>query len=243
MCFILPASVAEALNAYMNFLAGRQSPDYDVNSRVLKLLAISMKRDISMGVDEMDEDFAARLLLRRLPPLFFQPEDELINSIEKTVRDFFDFCDQKHRGKMNSALNNIGINIFPELKRIVKLKKLILRFSRNPVISIEPLVVDIEGYRILKKEKSRETVFLSDEFVFFEFFGRNSVVLKKEGEGGYFLRIYLDSESTAFFRKGDRIRLKLKRRNDYSSWLIDGVYEIQPVVFDEILNKKGAFVT
>jgi len=222
-----------ALNAYMNFLSAAKSESYETSSRILRLLALALKNDVSVGLDEADEDFVLKLVLSRLPSVFYQPEEESV------ITNFFDFCDFRYGSRLNLSLNSSGFNIFPELIRVIRLKKLILRFYKNPLIAVNPIVVDIDGYRFMKDLEKKDVFFLNDEFEFFEFFGRNSVVLKKGGESGYFIRLYFDPEIVTLFRRGDMLRLKLKKYGSFSNWSVAEVCEIFPAAFCGMYERKG----
>ncbi|MEA4816727.1 MAG: hypothetical protein VB120_07720 [Lachnospiraceae bacterium] len=235
----MSANMICALNAYINFLAAAKIETYETVSRILRLLVLALKNDVSIDLDEADKDFVLKLVLSRLPSVFYQPEENIIGSLESVITDFFNFCDLKYGSRLNFALNSSELDIFPELRRIIRLKKLMLKFYKNPLMSVNPIVVDIDGYRFMKSTEKRDVLFLSDEFEVFEFFGRNSIVLKKEGEGGYFIRLYFDPEIVALFKRGDTLRLKLKKYEDFSNWSVAEVYEIFPLAFCGAYKRKG----
>jgi hypothetical protein len=107
------------------------------------------------------------------------------------------------------------------LQRINYISKEIRKFTEEPVILWDPLVIDFNCYVRFKKNKelnNKHILYDQGYYTVFELIS-DQVILKKLG-GADFVKIKLDSLLIQEVRKNDIIHMRIKKKIFCSSWEI-----------------------
>ena len=150
--------------------------------------------------------------------------------------------------KVNRYINkNCGIqsefdidNALKELCRIGKVNRELNRFLNNPVLSYEPMVIDIERYkkRLIKSQfRGKNVNTEKGYFIVMEIFSNNALVLKKLYTGR-FVKVVLDSELIKCVKPMDIVHMSIIQ-NYFLGWDIENVVGYYPKEAAEYIIKTG----
>lgn len=187
------------------------------------------------GLDVREEDFHTALL-ERLVLIWLPRNKKYLSEIEiyqiiYTIHDVFIYIknlnksetEQAEDEKMNPStiLELYG----EEYMRVYKAKNLLQKITRDPVISVDPIVVDLDKYKDKKKKNSYNEVATTYEQALFE--------VKECKEGGQIIlskvsqdkqyKLLLEYPAYKYLKKGDLIHATIKRRIFYVYWELEEV--------------------
>lgn len=123
-----------------------------------------------------------------------------------------------------------------EYIRLCCINKEMDRFLNNPILSCQPLIIDLNRYKrhILKKAS---LVTEQGYYQIMEIFSGYCVVLKRL-HGGGFIRINLDKPLINLIKVGDIINLNASQ-NLFLGWSLINVYGYYPIEAEKYIKQKG----
>ncbi len=112
-----------------------------------------------------------------------------------------------------------------EYIRIYELKRLFSKYIGDPVISITPLVIDLNVYKQYKshrQNKQNQGAYQQGLFEVMEIDYDRTVVFRKIPRGNP-VRIVLADYLIAYIRKGDILHLRIKQKQFFSLWEVEWI--------------------
>lgn len=161
---------------------------------------------------------------------------ESVKTLEEFIVLFKDFISDEYGFEITLNIDDV----LYELERVGQINTEFDRFLNNPVISYNPLVIDMDRYKKRSVKKSITNKGVTCEkgyFVVMDVFANNSIVLKKLYTGR-FVRLVVDKELVGLVRSNDIIYMSI-RQNFFLGWDIDEVIKFYPKEASEYLIRTG----
>lgn len=172
--------------------------------------------------------------------LYIIPNDQDIENIFCT----FNQC----IGTQDNRLNSYEINeIKSDIKRIVEFKKILNEETNFPIISINPMIIDFEKYKISKNEEFKDRLFIRNGV--FEILdvqknvlelkevkdnlkNKNKYIKNKIGNAEAFyqdtIKVMLKNDVSKFIRKGDKVKMIVSRKLFMVYWNVSKILKCVP---------------
>jgi len=130
-----------------------------------------------------------------------------------TIKKYYKYLRKNYKIKELNLIKSLD-RFVEEFVRIINLSRAFSRFLGNPVISIDPLVVDLRCYKenkLRKSLKERNGVYEQGYFEVVDISPDCSITIKKKPKGRY-AKLLLDDDLVFYLKKGDILQLKITRR-------------------------------
>ncbi len=117
-----------------------------------------------------------------------------------------------------------------EYIRLYKLRNSLLKSTCDPIISIQPLVIDLNNYRSKRKKESLAELATTYEQALFEVKEckeGGQIILTKRGQAKQY-KLLLEYPIYKYFRQGDFIQGIIKRKLFYVYWEIEELKSYYP---------------
>lgn len=185
----------------------------------------------SNGLDIREEDFHIELLDKLV--LIWLPRNKKylseaeVYQIIYTIHDLFNYIQSKIGEKTPSEQEEPTIlQLYGEsYMRVYKARNLLQRMTKDPVISVDPIVIDLDKYRS-KKAKGRygeiATTYEQALFEVQECKEGGQVVLNKLGQAKQY-KLLLEYPAYKYLRKGDILHAVIKRKLFYVYWELEEI--------------------
>lgn len=185
----------------------------------------------SNSLDIREEDFHKELLEKLV--LIWLPKNKKylseaeVYQIIYTIHDLFNYIqtqspqDEQTEKEVPTILQCYG----EEYKRVYKVRNLLQRITKDPVISVDPLVVDLGKYRYKKEKRSYGEIATTYEQALFEVQEckeGGQVILNKISQTKQY-KLLLEYPAYKYMRKGDILHVTLKRKLFYVYWELEEV--------------------
>lgn len=185
------------------------------------------------GLDIREEDFHEELLKKLV--LVWLPRNKKylseaeIYQIIYTIHDIFNYIkeqEKREQAEEEEAEESTILQLYgEEYMRVYKAKNLLQKMTRDPVISVDPIVVDLEKYRDKKKKASLGEIAMTYEQALFrvqECKEGGQVILSKVTQDKEY-KLLLEYPAYKYLKEGDIIHATIKRRLFYVYWELDEV--------------------
>lgn len=183
------------------------------------------------GLDIRREDFHKslidKLILIWLPRNKKYLSEAEIYQIIYTIHDICNYiCGEDIEEEKGKAETPTILDLYGEAyMRIYKVKNLLQKMTKDPVISVDPIIVDLGKYREKKKKSNYGEVATTYEQAIFEVTEckeGGQIVLNKLGQSKQY-KLLLEYPAYKYIRKGDIIHAIIKRRLFYVYWEIEEI--------------------
>lgn len=186
---------------------------------------------ISNSLDIREEDFH-RELLDKLVLIWLPRNKKYLSEAEiyqviYTIHDIYNYIQNKLEGsKGNDPGEATILQLYGEAyMRVYKAKNLLQLMTKDPVISVDPIVIDLDKYRT-KKAKSKyselATTYEQALFEVQECKEGGQVILNKLGQTKQY-KLLLEYPAYKYLRKGDILHATIKRRLFYVYWELEEI--------------------
>lgn len=185
----------------------------------------------SNSLDIREEDFH-RALLDKLVLIWLPKNKRYLGEAEVyqiiyTIHDIFNYIQTKRskEQKIEQEEPTILQLYGEEYMRVYKAKNLLQRITKDPVISVEPIVIDIGKYRCKKEKGSYGEIATTYEQALFEVQEckeGGQVILNKLGQTKQY-KLLLEYPVYKYLRKGDIFHITIKRKLFYVYWELEEI--------------------
>lgn len=177
-----------------------------------------------MNISEIDSSFFDEFLIYWLP----KNNSRLnVNEICGILEGIEGYCSH-----IQGEYNVPGLDKYELIKqykkeylRIYELKHLFSRYIGDPIIGINPLVIDFNAYKQYKSHKQNNQnpgIYQQGLFEVMEIDYDRTVVLRKIPKGKP-VRIVLADYLIDYLRKGDILHLRIKQRQFFALWEVEWI--------------------
>lgn len=188
----------------------------------------------SYSLDIREEDFHKELLDKLV--LIWLPRNKKylseaeVYQIIYTIHDIFNYIQttltKGHQGMQEEQEESTILQLYgEEYMRIYKARNLLQRITKDPIISVDPIVVDLDKYRYKKEKKSYGEIATTYEQAFFEVQEckeGGQVVFNKLGQTKQY-KLLLEYPAYKYLRKGDILHATIKRKLFYVYWELEEI--------------------
>lgn len=188
---------------------------------------------VSNSLDMREEDFNS-VLLEKLILLWLPRNKKYLGEAEiyqviYTIHDILNYIHKEQEAP--TILELYG----EEYMRVYKAKGMLQKLTRDPVISVNPIVVDLDKYKAKKKKAVCGELATTYEQALFEVQeckeGGQVILCKLTQNKQY--KLLLEYPAYKYIRKGDIIHAIIKRRLFYVYWELD---EVRTYYLPQALN-------
>ena len=175
----------------------------------------------NMPISEIDDSFFDEFLTYWLPKNQGRLKGQMVYEVLRGVGDYCVYIKNTYdipRLRQYELMKKYK----KECLRIYQLKELFSKYLGDPIVNLEPLIVDFEIYKIYKAKKHRKEkggMYEQGLFEVLEIDYDHTVVLRKLSQQCY-VRIILEDDLIIYIRKGDILHLRIKRKQFFSYWEI-----------------------
>lgn len=185
----------------------------------------------SNSLDIREEDFHKELLDKLV--LIWLPKNKKylseaeVYQIIYTIHDLFNYIQTKLPQEEQTEKEEPTILqcYGEEYMRVYKARNLLQRITKDPVISVDPFVVDLDKYRYKKEKKSYGEIATTYEQALFEVQEckeGGQVILNKISQTKQY-KLLLEYPSYKYLRKGDILHVTIKRKLFYVYWELEEI--------------------
>lgn len=188
----------------------------------------------SYSLDIREEDFHKELLDKLV--LIWLPRNKKylseaeVYQIIYTIHDIFNYiqttlADGHKENQQEQEASTILQLYGEEYMRIYKARNLLQRITKDPIISVDPIVVDLDKYRYQKGKKNYGEIATTYEQAFFEVQEckeGGQVILNKLGQTKQY-KLLLEYPVYKYLRKGDILHATIKRKLFYVYWELEEI--------------------
>lgn len=187
---------------------------------------------LSNGLDIREEDFHKalldKLILIWLPRNKKYLDEAQAYQIVYTIYDLARYIYKQSGvvGEEEIIEDNTLLQIYgEEYMRIYKAKGLLQQMTSDPVISIDPMIIDLDRYRSRKKKGSYSDIATTYEQALFEIAecrAAGQIVLHKVGQTKQY-KLLLEYPAYKYLKKGDILQAVIKRKLFYVYWEMEEI--------------------
>ena len=186
----------------------------------------------SNGLDIREEDFHEdlldKLLLVWLPRNKKYLGESEIYQIIYTIHDIMTYI--AHKAEKREQLEPAGecaiLKMYGEAyMRVYKAKYFLQQMTSDPVVSVDPVVIDLDRYRSKKKRGSYSDIATTYEQALFEVQEckeGGQIILCKMGQTKQY-KLLLEYPAYKYLKKGDILHAVIKRKLFYVYWELDEI--------------------
>lgn len=185
----------------------------------------------SNSLDIREEDFHKELLDKLV--LIWLPKNKKylseaeVYQIIYTIHDLFNYIQTKLPQEEQTEKEEPTILqcYGEEYMRVYKARNLLQRITKDPVISVDPFVVDLDKYRYKKEKKSYGEIATTYEQALFEVQEckeGGQVILNKISQTKQY-KLLLEYPAYKYLRKGDILHVTIKRKLFYVYWELEEI--------------------
>ncbi|WP_058485904.1 hypothetical protein [Defluviitalea phaphyphila] len=179
-------------------------------------------KEPELEIDELDKRFFEEFFLYWLPKKNKRLFDEKVYFLFPAIQKYFTYLKIKY--KKDIVPIDSTNKFIEDFIRIINLSKAFSRFVGHPILSMDPLVIDLRCYKEnkIKKKSKNNRIFEQGYFEVIDIFPDCSVTIKKKPAGRY-AKVLLNDDLISYLRKGDILHLKMTRKIFFSYWEIEDI--------------------
>lgn len=181
------------------------------------------QKDSSLELEDLDQRLLDEFFVYWLPRKNKTLSDDKIYYLFPAIQRYFTYLKTKYKKEV--TLFKPLDKFVEDFIRIIHLSRAFSRFVGNPVISADPLVIDLRCYKetkIKKNTKDKSGVFEQGYFEVLDIAPDCSITIKKKPSGRY-AKVLLDDNLIPYLRKGDILHLRMTRKLFFSYWEIEDI--------------------
>ncbi|WP_341876149.1 hypothetical protein [Defluviitalea saccharophila] len=181
------------------------------------------QKEPNLELEDLDQRFLDEFFLYWLPKKNKKLSDDKIYYLFPAIQRYFTYLKTKHKKEV--SLFKPLDKFVEDFVRIIHLSRAFSRFVGNPVISTDPLVIDLRCYKenkIKKYTKDKSGVFEQGYFEVLDIAPDCSITIKKKPSGRY-AKVLLDDNLIPYLRKGDILHLRMTRKLFFTYWEIEDI--------------------
>ncbi|MBE6023027.1 MAG: hypothetical protein E7231_07315 [Cellulosilyticum sp.] len=178
-----------------------------------------MANCLEMREEAFDKEELNKLILFWLPRNKKYLSEAEIYQVVYTIHDLFNYMHKED--ELSTILELYG----EEYMRIYKAKNLLQKMTKDPVISVDPIVIDLDKYRARKKKSGYSEIATTYEQALFEVQEckeGGQVILNKPSHNKQY-KLLLEYPAYKYLRKGDIIHAVIKRKLFYVYWELEEI--------------------
>ncbi len=178
--------------------------------------------------EEFNEALIKKLILIWLPRNKKYLSEAEIYQVIYTIHDICNYITKEKQVSENVVDEESEPTILElygeRYMRVYKVKNLLQKLTRDPVISVDPIIIDLERYRQKKKANCNEVATTYEQALFEvqECKEGGQIILNKLNQNKAY-KLLLEYPVYKYMRKGDIIHAIIKRRLFYVYWEIEEV--------------------
>lgn len=176
-----------------------------------------VSNSLNMREEDFREELLEKFILLWLPRNKKYLSEAEIYQVIYTIHDIFNYMHKEE--EVSGILELYG----EEYMRVYKARNLLQKMTRDPVISVDPIVIDLDRYRAKKKKSGYSEIATTYEQALFEVQEckeGGQVVLCKLSQNKQY-KLLLEYPAYKYLRKGDIIHAIIKRRLFYVYWELE----------------------
>lgn len=181
----------------------------------------------AVPVTDLKEDFYDNLIIYYIPKYSLKLSEKDINAIINEVEKVFSYIKKTHGVNLLKSFKNSYNNNSDELKRVYYMFRNMQQYTESPILSWNPLIIDLNSYKLNKSKKSntsKKEVYDHGYFEVIDKYGKN-IILKKVNTSNNYFKIKLDNGIVGDMKYHDIINMRIKRRLFYTTWDIIDIKE------------------
>lgn len=195
---------------------------------------------IANGLDRKEEEFNKELLdklvLLWLPRNKKYLSEAQIYQIIYTLHDIFSYINKERLINSEQTEESTILELYgEEYMRVYKAKNLLQKMTKDPVISFNPLVIDLDRYRNKKKKTNYGEIATTYEQSLFEVQEckeGGQIILSKLTQNKQY-KLLLEYPVYKYLKKGDILHAVIKRKLFYVYWELE---EIKAYYLPQAIN-------
>lgn len=181
--------------------------------------------ELDIREEDFHEGLLDKLVLVWIPRNKKYLSEAEIYQIIYTIHDIYNYIKQKNSDPSGDEVSTILELYGEEYMRVYKAKNLLQKMTKDPVISVDPIVIDLEKYRDKKKRDSYNEIATTYEQALFKVEecreGGQVILTKLSMDKQY--KLLLEYPAYKYLKAGDLIQATIKRRLFYVYWEIEEV--------------------
>lgn len=180
---------------------------------------------LDMDEERLTRSLISKMLLHWIPKNKKYLSEAEIYQIVYTIQDIYNYilehrtAEEEKENKMPTILELYG----QEYMRVYKARNMLLKLTKDPVIGVNPIVIDLNKYRSKKSQKSYSDIGTTYEQALFrvqECKEGGQVLLTKLNQNKVY-KLLLEYPAYKYLREGDLIQATIKRKLFYVYWEIE----------------------
>ncbi|NLJ88044.1 MAG: hypothetical protein GX327_04580 [Epulopiscium sp.] len=217
-------TVLETIEEYISYINSSSQKRTEEVYCISLLYDYCKYKEAQLEIEELDESFFDKFFLYWLPIRNKMLSGDRLYYLFPSIKKYYKYLRNNYKIKELNLSKSLD-KFIEEFIRIINLSKAFSRFLGNPVISVDPLIVDLRCYKESKLKKSikeRNGVFEQGYFEVIDISPDCSITIKKKPKGRY-AKILLDDDLVLHLKKGDILQLKITRRLFFTYWEIEEI--------------------
>lgn len=181
-------------------------------------------------LDIREEDFEQRLLEKLI--LIWLPKNKKylseteVYQIIYTIHDIVCYIEKKGNESKEKVEENTILKLYgKEYMRVYKAKSFLQQMTDDPVISIDPIVIDLDRYKNKKKRSNYTELATTYEQGLFQIQGckeGGQIILNKMGQIKQY-KMLLEYPGYKYLKVGDLLQIVIKRKLFYVYWELEEI--------------------
>lgn len=211
--------VLQSIVGYASYLKAHSLNEHGQTEALGFLHEYCMYGEPTMPISAIDVSFFDEFLIYWLPKNQSRLKEEKVEQVLKGVANYCMYIQQLYHTPKLGQYEPIK-DYKQECLRIYRLKRLFSKHLGDPIINLEPFIIDFATYKLYKQKKDdikSKGVYERGLFEVIDMDYDQTVILRKLSQKSY-VRIMLEDFLAPYIRKGDILHLVLKRRQLYSCW-------------------------
>ncbi|NLL70414.1 MAG: hypothetical protein GX238_04700 [Epulopiscium sp.] len=192
-------------------------------------------------IHEVDQELFYQFFLYWLPKesncMNFQKAQILLEELQY----FWEYVFRQTGVNLSSVYLPIVNELEEEFLRIMQVQYELKRSIGHPIVNIDPLIIDLIGYKKLqarKKERGQGMIFEQGYFEMIDVVDQYGVILKKKWSPERYVKILVDPSIRQLLRKGDLLHMRLRRKLFFTCWDMEEIKSCYLPQAQEYLSQK-----
>jgi hypothetical protein len=218
-------NLLESINEYTKYVKNN-SYVYAVQKQGIEIFTQYIKNNSLNGEVEDIKDIKMEKLLSYWIPRNKKYLSEIqAYQIVYTVHDIYQYILKYNNLNKDSSTPAILDLYGEEYMRVYKIRNMLLKLTKDPILATNPLVIDLNYYKNKKKKSDFQEMATAYEQAVFkveECKEGGQVVLSKLYQDKQY-KLLMDFPAYKYFKKGDLMHAIIKRKLFYVYWEIDEI--------------------
>lgn len=212
----------EVLETIISYMEGNSYLDTSQKEALEIFYNYCNHTEPQMDICEIDPSFFEEFLIYWLPKNESRLEAWEVNEVLKGLGGYCTYI--HHLYKIPSLDKYKVMRAYKrECLRIYQLTNLFREYLGDPILNMDPLVIDFQGYKQYKSRKNakdKNSVHQEGLFEVIEIDYDNTVIFRKIPRGNC-VRVILTKDLILHMKKGDLLQFRIKQKQFFSLWEIE----------------------